>query len=165
MQIFWHTCTMPHPISGNFVASLLLFSVLSHCALLRMQAELLVPRTRTVSYPTALSLLCGWSDHIVWPRLGWERSCVDFLEGALYKTAVIRIIINYYICIYTCILLKPVLKSAARCIARLLHFSHISAFVADVLPWLPVTSRIQCKVPPLGLSYSSKVKLLNSSAL
>jgi len=29
--------------------------------------------------------------HIVWPRLGWERYWVDYLEGALYKTAVIRI--------------------------------------------------------------------------
>jgi len=34
-------------------------------------------------------------DHIVWPRLGWERFWVDYLEGALYKTAVIRIFNNW----------------------------------------------------------------------
>jgi len=32
-----------------------------------------------------------WLTLPVWPRLGWEPSWVDFLEGALYKTAVIRI--------------------------------------------------------------------------
>ena len=32
------------------------------------------------------------SGKIVWPRLGWESSWVDYLEGALYKAAVIIVI-------------------------------------------------------------------------
>src|SRR6218665_3357738 len=53
----------PHPISGNFDAPLLLSSVVSHYALL--------PRRSCWSpnadcYPTAQSLLCGWSDGLEW---------------------------------------------------------------------------------------------------
>ena len=58
----------PHPISGNFVAPLLLFSIVSHCALL--------PRRSCWSPECGLlsdsaSLLCGcWSN-----GLEWSASC------------------------------------------------------------------------------------------
>ena len=107
-------------ISGNFVAPLLLFSVVPHCALLPRRSCWSLERG-LACYSTAPRLLCGWSDglewsagcaasdasgplcsiplwpqhHIVWPRLGWERSWVDYIEGALYETAVIRIRINF----------------------------------------------------------------------
>ena len=42
--------------------------------------------------------------------------------------------------------LQSVLNSAARLIARLPRFSHISSYMTDVLHWLPIASRIQFKV-------------------
>ena len=38
------------------------------------------------------------------------------------------------------------MNSAARLIARLPRYSHISTYMTDVLHWLPVASRIQFKV-------------------
>ena len=42
--------------------------------------------------------------------------------------------------------LQSVLNSAARLIARLPRFSHISTYMTNVLHWLPVTSRIKYKI-------------------
>src|SRR5688572_25418535 len=42
--------------------------------------------------------------------------------------------------------LQSVLNAAARLIARLRRFSHISTFVAEQLHWLPLSVRIQFKV-------------------
>ena len=42
--------------------------------------------------------------------------------------------------------LQSVMNSAARLIARLPRYSHISTYMTDVLHWLPVASRIQYKV-------------------
>jgi len=42
--------------------------------------------------------------------------------------------------------LQSVLNSAARLIARLPRFSHISTYMTDVLHWLPIASRIRYKV-------------------
>ena len=48
---------------GNFVAPLLLFSVVSHYALLPSGVA---GPPYTDCYPTAQSLLCGWSDGLEW---------------------------------------------------------------------------------------------------
>ena len=42
--------------------------------------------------------------------------------------------------------LQSVLNSAARLIARLPKFSHISTFMIDTLHWLPIAARIQFKI-------------------
>ena len=42
--------------------------------------------------------------------------------------------------------LQSVLNAAARLIARLPRFSHISTFIFEQLHWLPLTARIQLKV-------------------
>ena len=42
--------------------------------------------------------------------------------------------------------LQSVLNSAARLIARLPRFSHISTYMTDELHWLPVASRIRYKI-------------------
>src|SRR6218665_4008964 len=52
-----------HPICENYVAPLLLFSVLSHCALLRKRSYW---SPYTNCYPTEPRLLCGWSDGLEW---------------------------------------------------------------------------------------------------
>src|ERR1043165_854800 len=46
-----------------------------------------------------------------------------------------------YICMY-----MYVLNAAARLIARLSRFSHISTFMIEQLHWLPLTARIQFKI-------------------
>ena len=43
-------------------------------------------------------------------------------------------------------LLQSVLNAAARLIARLPRFSHISDYMTEVLHWLPITSRIHYKI-------------------
>ena len=47
--------------------------------------------------------------------------------------------------------IQPVLTDAARLIARLPKFSHISSFMINQLHWLPLTARIQFKVLVLVL--------------
>ena len=42
--------------------------------------------------------------------------------------------------------IQSVLNAAARLIARLPRFSHISTFMTDHLHWLPLTARIQFKI-------------------
>jgi hypothetical protein len=42
--------------------------------------------------------------------------------------------------------LQSVLNAAARLIARIPRFSHISTYMIEVLHWLPITSRIQYKI-------------------
>src|SRR5688572_33052418 len=42
--------------------------------------------------------------------------------------------------------LQSVLNAAARLIARLPRFSHISTFMIEDLHWLPLTARIQFKI-------------------
>lgn len=42
--------------------------------------------------------------------------------------------------------LQSVLNASARLIARLPRFAHISAYMLDVLHWLPITARIHYKI-------------------
>src|SRR6218665_1642526 len=77
----WH-----HSISGNSVATLLLLSVVSHCALLRSR-KLLVPRTRTViRQRRAFSVACptSWNGIPVALRLTPVAHSALFLSG--FKT-------------------------------------------------------------------------------
>jgi len=59
---------------------------------------------------------------IVWPRLGWERSQVDFLEGALCKTAVIRINRGLHLPLF-------LLPSNLACIVHCVEFGELSFFL------------------------------------
>src|SRR6218665_2439610 len=56
---------------------------------------------------------------------------------------------HFYDCSNPSNCLDRVLRSAARLIGRVSKFDHISAYMRDVLHWLPLSQRIQFRVAVL----------------